>query len=313
MRNGNQRGSRQRIGWAVLVWMSVCLLAPVMAQAQGGPFSARLAPVLLHSDQHDKVVGGLRFGFQYDRHWYSAPRPNAFRKGGYARAGTEGALAWKARYNPENLAASVDGGLSINLSRHTPTPFNPDDTTTAVVRPRNPYFGRLAVGASGRAETNQSFEEVNLSGGVRAAYTYIRNEGWEALIPSAVVEVAWVTPVESEVRDALALPDEAFPRLHLAASWNVPIGALLGAAPLRPLGLHIDTRYYKSWRLDPVLEAAHFDEAAYAAASLSYELVGRVPFVNEVFVRFSDGRLPPDFREDTFFFIGIVLSSRQAP
>lgn len=307
---GRQWLSGRCTGWAVgvLLGMGVCFTGPMEAEAQGadGPFTAQMQPVLLHSDRLDGVSGGVRFQAQYDRRWYSDPRTNAFRTGGYVRAETQGALALKARYNPEHVAARVDGGLSINMSRHTPTPFQPDDTT-ATLAPRSRYYGRLSLGAEARTETNQSLDEVNISGGVRVAYTYIRNEGWQGLIPSVVAEAEWVTPVASDVRDVMELALDAFPRLHLAASWNVPVGAYLGGKPLRPLGLHIDTRYYKSWRLDPALVDIDVDEAAYVAASVSYGLVGRVPFVNEVFVRFSDGRLPPAFREDTFFFVGVVL------
>jgi len=264
-----------------------------------------LRPAILRSE--DAFTLAVRFSGAVRDEYYSQPAAGTYPKGWYYSAAAEGAVALKPRHNPENLTAKLNAGWSISLKR-TPEPpeFSPDDPEPQLPRPTKDW-GFIEIGADVKAEADQVFDAVNLAGGGELSYINIKDEGWWFLVPSVVVGLNAVKPLKSDLRDSIDEDLSPFARIDGAASWKFLIGQRLNSPILRPLGLHVDFRFFNSFGLPEIVEESDDPLATYVALDVSYSLTDRLPYVREIFVRFSNGRLPPEIQSTSAIYAGIVL------
>lgn len=227
----------------------------------------------------------------------------------FVEAAAGGLLLLDADLNTEPLALSGTVGIARNFFRPSPTPPPPPSASTERPSPqqRGRDFGRVEFGLDARYETTQTFDDQNVAGGLQLQYARRARSGWARLIPSVIVSAEGALPVRADAREAVGADTDGFVLVRGMASVTPGLGAALPPDGLNPLDLHVyvDGRWEgatgTAWR------AEGLNTAFYGAATLLYELREAVGFIEQVYVRFADGRIPPTTVAHRVWTIGIVL------
>ena len=264
-------------------------------------FDADLAPHLLTADRTwaPGLTPDLRLNAEH----------TGFSTSWFARAQTGGPLLLDADLATEALSVSAALGIARNFFRPSPTPPPPPGAPTVPSPPRTGArdFGRVAAGLGLRYETTQTFEDQTLTGGLQLTYSMRGQSGWARLIPSVHLSAEGALPVRADAREAVDAETNGFVLLRGMASITPGLGAALPPDWLDPLDLHVlvDGRWEgatgSAWRSEGL------DTAFYAAATLLYAFRDAVGVVEQLYVRFSDGRVPPTTGADRTWTFGAVV------
>jgi hypothetical protein len=241
--------------------------------------------------------------------WSQAER-ESFRKSLSAHLNTKGTVAMDADLNTAPLSAAAGLTTSINLYR-PPRVVLGERPGEYLTESEGFNYGRLDFSLLGGYETDQRLDNRNVTGGAELGYVLTENRGFKALVPSVFVGYDFIHVDRSELQRHLGVDDDDFRRWRVFASWKIPVGEWLSER-LDPLNAHVDLRYYRSDGVPGAIREAGKDDAFYAAGGLSYSF-GPQPlwrFVNAVFVRVADGRIPPVAHEATTVTVGLAMWER---
>jgi hypothetical protein len=142
-------------------------------------------------------------------------------------------------------------------------------------------------------ETDQDYDNSQLAASAWLGEVNVASQGRWSLLPSIVVHADLLkvgeSPVDEEYRSRVRL-----------------LGSLKRTLTGR-LSLHLDGRGFWEFNVSEAWEQADQDQAHYAAAALSYYLEEPTWLVSGLYLRISDGRIPPVAADQTFVGVGIIL------
>lgn len=299
----------------VLGLASARLLAGDAAGDTPSPWKAKFQakPSLLHGTASDVTAAALRYDTSLRYHY----DPWTSKLTGFAEALSQGTVATDARANTENLFAEIRGGLVYDFYEPpTPAAPPPPGERSPLDVPSTPTggydFGRISLAPNVRFETDQPFENYQLTYGGVLGYGNLKQTGWWALAPSVQAEFQRVEVLYSRYYHQLGVEEDAFYRLGLIASWDWAIGEDLAPNSRfwRPFGLHFDVRFYQSYDLPSGAGIPELRESLYFAGGINYELTGRLKWIRSVYVTVAHGRLPPATEDETMVYFGVVLGTK---
>lgn len=208
--------------------------------------------------------------------------------------------------NNEALVSQVIAGFSLLGGQAVSPDFSPGmDPNAGVGESKDKRnWGYIYGGFNARHETIQSFDEQNLAAGFEAGYINIRTEGLFSFIPSVIVAGEYVNGVASDIEE------DTYGRFRAEASLKCAFGELLfDHKALMPFGLRLDGRYNRAWDMDDKLKAADQDEVSYLAAALTYSSTMTLSVLKNpvFFIRYADGRIPPNTADERVVTAGVTL------
>jgi hypothetical protein len=285
----------------------LAIAAPALL-AEPAAFDWSVKPALLNSDNLSDLTAGARFKF-------SADRAGVGEANWSVGALLEGLVAAKAAANNEGIDAQLKGGAFRSFGREEKLDLGPVNKNATLTPEKPPFSYLLSAQLAVGCETDQRFDNSQISVGPELGFAH-DNEGIAALVPSVYVSYERINLLAAKNLEQLGIPENDYWRLQVSASWHTMPFAQNISAPawLKPIGLHGDLRYCRSYDIPKEGEALSQKENIYVAADLSYELSQTsVPHLNQVYVRVSHGRLPPATREDTTVYVGFVFSKNKSP
>ena len=289
----------------VLVFLFV-LSSPVLA-TDSWDLNYRFHPGLLTAD--NEWTPALNYDVKVTKVMWSQPEKQAFRKYLNAHVATRGVLAGDADLNTEPLLSEAGFTAAINFYR-PPIVRLGDQPGEYITVEKGFNWGRLSLSLLAGYESDQTLDNRNFTGGGEIGYVMTENQGFKALIPSVFVGFDFVFNDQSDLEQDLGDNDDSR-RTRVFASWKLPVGQWL-SGPLDGLNAHFDLRYYKSEGLSKAYRDADQDEAVYSAGALSYSF-GSDPLwgvVNAVYVRLTNGRIPPVTDDNTTVMVGLTVWER---
>ncbi|MBM9616477.1 hypothetical protein JWJ90_19610 [Desulfobulbus rhabdoformis] len=304
-----------KIKWGVMLSLRKSMPALLLLLVASSPVLAtgswdhnyKFRPGLLSADS--QWTPALSYDISLMKTLWSESENQAFRKSISAGVATNGTLAGDADLNNEPLLANARISTFINLYR--PAIVSLGDKPGEYRTEKEGFnWGHLSFSLLAGYETDQALENRNLTGGAEVGYVLTENQGFKALVPSIFVGYDFVFNDHSDLEQTLGGEDDSR-RVRLFASWKLPVGQWLSDS-LDGLNAHVDLRYYKSDGLSQAYRDADKDEAVYTAGSLSYSF-GDEPLwgvVNAVYVRLTDGRIPPVTNDDTTVMVGLTVWER---
>lgn len=286
------------------------LLAASAAPALAEPvkFGHSLRPGVLTS-RGDWTVS-LDYDLQASKRFWAEPEAVSFRRELTVFAKTDGALAADPDLNTTPLVTQIGTRGYLNLYRPSRMEPGQEPGTFRTIQ-RGLNWGLISLGLLAGYETDQRLDNRNVTAGAEAGYALTENHGLKALIPSFFVGYDYVRIETSKLQRTLGVDDKDSGRLRVFGSWKLPVGSLVGGA-FDPLNAHFDIRYYRSDGLPNALRARDEDDALYTAGALSYSF-GPQPlagFVNALFIRLANGRIPPATKEATTVTLGLTVWER---
>jgi hypothetical protein len=245
---------------------------------------------------------GLRYDVLYRRD--QAGRATAW----FAEVASTGYLLGVPGLNTEPLLVDLAAGfvknfVQIDDNNLLPITTDPDTVDRQPLRD----YGRLDAGVALGFETNQTFDDQQVTAGVEAGYVNIRTVGWWGWVPSLVVSARGVLPVTSAARDALEAETDPFVSVRGTATLAPRIGTLLPGQILQPLGLHVQATGHWEMGTGATWRDANRHRAGLIAGTLLYAVNQRIRFIDQVYARFSRGRVPPYVVSGSTWTIGLVL------
>lgn len=280
--------------------------SPVLA-ADSWDLNYKFQPSLLTADS--KWTPAFNYDVKVSKSLWSEPEKQAFRKYLNAHVASRGALAGDADLNNEPLLADAGFTSAINLYR--PPIFSLGDQPGEYKTEEEGFnLGRLSFSLLAGYESDQTFDNRNITGGAEVGYVLTENQGFKALVPSIFVGYDFVFNDQSDLEHDLGDEHDSR-RLRVFASWKLPVGRWISGS-LDSLNAHFDLRYYKSDGLSKAYRDADQDEAIYMAGALSYSF-GAQPLwgvVNVVYVRLTNGRIPPVTDDNTTLMVGLTVWER---
>jgi len=266
-------------------------------------------PALLHSREDDHSSLGARFNYSITGDiLVDTLNARYFAK-------TAGAVAWNHEANPENLLVETGAGFRWLVhtgasSASTPinllAPVNPNATNVPVAASRRPvaFRGDMKVGF----ETDQRFDNSNLTYGPRFGFTHTQNAGLWPLLPSVHVAYQRIKVMEDDFFQRNGISQRNFWRFDASAAWKWRPFERSGAesAALKPIGLHLDVRYFRAFDQPATARALDQEENLYTAGTVSYETAGW-RYISSLYLTVAHGRLPPSTRADTTIYAGFSV------
>lgn len=276
----------------VLLTMAAPVVAQVGACVPGGQFSA--GPTLLSSAEGERRLGAAfsaaacSSGHDLrrtapDSFEIVPPRPFPFSwtLGGEGRF----SLIRDGRPMPGENHVAGRGGLSVSLSKPAEPFICPDEMPDEECAQRMVEVGSTAfdlgfVSLSGRVryESSLGFSEQQLAGGAELRYGHLRG-----YIPSLVVTYDVVKPLQSDVRQAVGVPDDSFSRWMLQGYVRHQVGRVRG---------DLEAAGFWASGMASQLDEIGWSDGGYVAGTVSV-VVDRPIFgalrADRIYVRYSDG------------------------
>src|ERR1051325_5477962 len=292
--------------------------APAGDDAEFKP-EGNVKPGLLHGSASDGLAPALKFNgsLRYDLGLDLRDDVSMLLE-------SRGAVASDARANSENLYAAFHFGYSHtfydwNNTGDVPAPGERRGRPLPGIEPAGPS-GLLDVFFKTRFETDQPFNNYNVTYGPHLGFSPGAQSAWTYLIPSSCyVDYQRVEILHSVRNQQLGITDQTFWRFDASAGWYYPVGSQLASdiTWLRPIDTQLDFHYYRAFDLPAGARQAGLDDAFYYAGTLGYNLRSLNPdrpssfarFVPYVFLSVGHGRLPPSTRDQTMIYLGIVYGN----
>jgi len=231
-----------------------------------------------------------------------------------------GAVAWDARANSENSFAAFYFGYTHNFydwisTGPVPAPGERRGRTLPAIEQKS-FSALVDLFFKTRFETDQPFNNYNVTYGPHLGFTPKHQQGFLYLLPSCYVDYQRVEILHSRRYNELGINEDGFWRFDASAGWYYPIGAELArnVTWLRPLDAQFDLHYYRAYDLPAGAAQAGLDDAFFYAGTLGYNLRSLNPdqpswfarYVPYVYVSVGTGRLPPATRSQTMVMVGLV-------
>ena len=274
-----------------------------------------LKPSLLNASLDNDFAAALKYDAKLNYNLGLAPRDDVT-----LTLESRGTVATRASANSENLFAAFLFGYSHDFYDWTSSGPVPEKGQRRG-RPlptieQNPFSALVDFSFKTRFETDQQFDNYNVTYGPQLGFTPKHQQGWTYLLPSCYVDYSRVEILHSQRYEQLGINEDALWRFDASAGWLYPLGSELARdIPwLRPVDLQFDFHYYQSFNLPARARAASLDEAFYYAGTIGYSLrsinpdhpSGFARYVPYIYVSVGHGRLPPATRSQTMVFVGII-------
>ena len=296
------------VGAILLLWVNG-LCAETSDKCPGKPeFKAKLKPSLINGEE-DNYGGALDMELSVHYSLWCGTETQ-YKKKLFSEVELNGILVTDTDLNQRPIRTEVRIAGSINLSRPKIVGRG-DREGEIVVTQKGFYLGRINGGLNIGHETDQEFNNQNYTVGAELTYVFTKHEGWKALIPSFSAAYEEVDSYESDILENIGVEDDHYERFRIEGSWKFLLGDYLPES-FEPLTLHVDARYYKDFGRSDAFEATDLDESKYGAVSLDYTF--EEPYFYEmlsgVYLKVSDGRIPPIEENSTQVYAGIILWGR---
>ncbi len=274
-----------------------------------------LKPSILHGSLDKNFAAALKYDASLKYNLALAPRDDlAF------TLESRGAVASKPSANSENLFAAFLFGYAHDFYDWTasePVPVAGERRGRALPTiQQDPFSALVDFSLKTRFETDQLFNNYNVTYGPQIGFTPKHQQGWAYLMPSCYVDYSRVEVLHSQRYQQLGIAENAFWRLDASAGWLYPIGSewFRDNRWLRPLDVQFDFHYFRSFDLPAAAQHASLDEAFYYAGTIGYNVRSINPdhpsafarYVPYIYVSVGRGRLPPVTRSQTMIFIGVT-------
>jgi len=286
-----------------LVFM-LLVLTTIAAEAQPGRENSATDTTRLNVSPHlatdrDTWTVGFRYDAAYRRDMEGQTRS------WFAELASEGRFLAEPALNTEPLEIDLAAGLVVNFVEAAPLPVtnDPDDVETQPIRD----YGRLDAALTAGYETDQTLDNQQVTAGLEAGYVSIKTVGIWGWVPSLVVSARGVFPLKTEAREAIGADTDAFVSLRGVATIAPRIGELLPVRALKPLVLHIMAEGHWELGTGKLWREADLNTSGLIATTLLYAIDQRIRFVDQVYARWSRGRVPPNTIVDNTWTMGILL------
>lgn len=285
-------------------------------------FKKKLKPTLLSSNDETGISPALEFKLSYLRDVSMSPSLSR-----HFFAQSEGVIATNSEANSKNLFAEIGYGINKEFATPGTVPEFPDNTGTGsgagftfdqgAATPGQTY-GNLAISATGRFETDQQFDNYNLTYGPHIGYVHTNGSAWKdawwSLIPSVQFSYHHINVLESKAFDSLGITDDSFWRFDGVADWTFDIGNWVDPRRNHWYGgfsFGAKLQYSKAFELAPAATAAGLDDAWYYQGAINYRFEDGTKiaeWISEVYLAVGNGRIAPQPEDQTSVMLGVVLS-----
>lgn len=274
-----------------------------------------LKPSILHASLDNNFAAALKYDARLKYDLALAPRDDLA-----VTLESRGAVASRPSANSEGLFGAFLLGYAHDFydwKASEPVPVAGERRGRALPTiQQDPFSALVDVSFKTRFETDQLFNNYNVTYGPQIGFTPKHQQGWAYLMPSCYVDYQRVEVLHSQRYQQLGLAENAFWRLDASAGWLYPIGSewFPNNRWLRPLDVQFDFHYFRSFDLPVAAQQASLDEAFYNAGTIGYNLRSINPdhpsafarYVPYIYVSVGHGRLPPVTRSQTMVFIGVT-------
>ena len=275
---------------------------PVRAQPDSGSSHTQLDVRPHLATDRDTWTPGLSYDALYRQDAEGSTRS------WFAELASAGRLLLEPRLNTEPLTVDLAAGFVVNFVQVEEENLLPitTDPDTVERRPLRDY-GRLDAALNVGFETNQTLDDQQVTAGLEAGYVNIKTVGIWGWVPSLVVSARGVVPIEATAREAIGADTDAFVSLRGVATIAPRIGELFPWRALKPLGLHVKAEGHWELGTGGVWRDTDRNTAGLIAGTLLYAVNQRVRFLDQVYARWSRGRVPPNPIGDSTWTLGVVL------
>ncbi len=169
-------------------------------------------------------------------------------------------------------------------------------------------FAFIKYGLNISYEGEQTFNNQNVTAGPELLWINRKFNifPW-VLVPHMYLNYSLVQTFNSDDREDLGVDDhDLFPRLALEAAWNMFLEDYTKMSIVEDLIFKVDLRYYLEHDQESAWKDKGLDEYTYVTVDLAYDLLD-YKYLQEIFVRFTDGQLPTQMDEHTSVSLGVRL------
>lgn len=169
-------------------------------------------------------------------------------------------------------------------------------------------YGYFSYGLNATYETDQKFDNQNVSAGVFVSYLNDNtNDGW-FLVPSVYVAFEGVKNLKSELRKEIGVDNnDEYTRFSWELHWEWHLSETFGEG-FSPWVLNLNYRNFYEQDQEAAWQAADYDNYDYWKADLAYVFEKEKFGFSEVFIAISEGRLPTGQADQTTLSIGFILN-----
>ena len=291
-----------RLGRAVspaLLLLAGCLLAGSVGDAHAQSicsttWEAAVAPTLFR-DGAGELAPGLGVSAEACRSEHDTQA--AFSRSAYFGGELRAKVPFRTLQLPQNLSASAQLGLSISLSERRPIDLD-DDPDQDFYRFN---YGFLGLGGRARYEASTDLDEQAMVAGLEVRWV----DPSRPVLPSVVLTAEGVSPTRSHLRDSLALERDGYARLEARGYWLIPVA--------ESWAVELDTGYFRSFGLDPVLVDAGVEDGGYLAPAVEYRWGAPVAGVEirSVALSYAHGRRPTGVASEKAWTLGLEVGPRR--
>ncbi len=287
---------------------ALLVAAALTARGEDPAYTHELKPAYLTSDSPTEHTVGARFDFGVRRDFDRTAESE------YIFADTIGTVAWRPEANPENMTAEVGlgaahrfgGTVHLDLNQ----PIDPNAPNPVIPTGSGVHDFLVSTDLKVAFETDQKFQNDDVTFGPQVAFTQTENSGWWPLLPSVHIAYQRVHAITADYLASLNIPERDFWRVDASASWKWRPFERVGptVAALRPLGLHADVRYFRSFDLPTPQQTLGLQQNFYTAETVSYETSNLGwKYVHAIYITLAQGRLPPSVAAQHVIYVGFTL------
>lgn len=269
------------------------------------PYGFKFKSSLIKGDE-DNYGGALEMNLSANYYIWKSEEIE-YKKKLFCGVKMNGMLVTDSDLNQRPIRTEARIAGSINLSRPKKTKRGDQEGEDEIIK-KGFCFGRINTGLNVGHETDQEFSNQNYTVGAELTYVYTKHESWKALIPSFSAVYEQVGSYKSDILDDIGIGNDDYQRFRIESSWKVLLDDYLPES-CNPLELHVDARYYKDFGRPDIIKTADLDESKYFAVYLNY--IFEEPYfynmLSGVYLKVSDGRIPPIEENSTQVYAGIIL------
>lgn len=309
----------------IFLWACYIIVSSTLLEADSNgtdsEFTKELKAAILYGDDDSDYAPALQYklGYKYEPAWTAALN-------GHVRVKSEGTVATDSDVNSENLFAEIEVGTNLELTRTATGPSsnsNASDEGIGMgfddrnVKERQ-HYGNVDLSGTVRFETDQGFDNYNLTYGPRLGYIHrngsTREDALWALLPKVQLGYSRVEVLHSEAFKSKGIDEDAFWRLDGVADWTFHIGKWMDPHTTHwynGVKLAAKIQYSKGYDLPDGAKEADLDEAFYYSGSVYYRFqdgTDIAKWISAVYLTVGEGRIAPQPEEQTQVFLGVVVN-----
>ncbi len=287
--------SRWRMPMALVLAGLSCPLG-VRAQSKSGGVSFHVSPAVLRDGGGSYHLGGrwegaverktgttLSLEYPHETWW---------------EADGKGTIAQKGVTSEPWVSAHVTGGMRVDLLKQRPcTPDCPPPDLDA---------GYLSGGVTASLEVGAQAAEVDGGVGLAGLYRHFNQDGLWPFVPSVRAALELARPLRSEKLAAEGAAKESRARAEVELLWSYRFDREWMPPFLRPTRLDVDLLGFRQGGTN---NAFLNRDGVFRAVDLGYELTGTVPWIRQVYVRWTGGERVTSDGNQKAWMLGISLGS----